>query len=993
MARPSRPPPTPEARLAMLGLRAADEPTLRALGCWPPEAGEDGDEDGEAGWALIEALASGADSRRSLAAFARIGERAPDTWDALVRHARTKVKDPLAPIRRTALLAGASDVLAELLARDPGQLAVVTGELRAHDAATVRAAAAAALDYTPEPARALARAQRRILARIAVRDLAGQADMDATATELSDLAEGVLAAALDHIRASRGTSARLAVIAMGKLGGRELNYVSDVDLLFVGDGDPAATRLAEAFLQLAGGVSPEGRAYEIDTTLRPEGRDGPLVRTIDGYRAYYERWAATWEFQALLKARWIAGDPDLGEAFAALVPPFVWPDRRSAGHIDEIQRLKGVAEGSDRVRRARAGEVKLAPGGIRDIEFAVQLLQLVHGRHDPSLRERGTLPALAALADGGYVGEDDAHAFAAAYRFLRTVEHRLQLRGLRRTSALPADPATRDRLARTLGYRDGPDAPAVDSFEAELRTVRAEVRRLHQQLFYRPLLGRFAEIGGTDLWPADTSGGMDAGLARERLSVLGFADAAAAVRHVDALAGGLGRRARVLRTLLPAMLPALAAAPDPDGGLAALRSLAERLDTAPGFLGALRDRPPVAELLATVLGRGPIVGRWLERAPEVLPLFADEAALAATRPDEEYGRMAEGIARRRHEPDAVEAVRRLARREVARTAIRDLAGHTTRVDVALELTRLAEACLHATAAIVVPPLISIAVIGMGKLGAREMGYASDLDVLFVFDPPEAREPALRAVERLIRALAGPSSEGLAYTVDAALRPEGTNGPLARTLSSYRAYYERWGEPWELQALTQARPVAGDRDLGQAFVQELSALVYPTDPPLERREAIRAVKRRMEAERPRPRGDRGVDVKLDPGGLTDVEWTVQLLQLEHGGRLPALRRQGTLRAMEACAAADLIGPGDAAALRDGWTLLHRVRHALYFSGQRDTTALPSDAPARARVARLLTALHPDDPLSVDSLPAAVAQAMGRVREVTDRLFYDRPVAAP
>lgn len=991
MARSSRPPPTPEARLAILGLRATDETALRTLGAWPSqEAAED---DNETAWALVEALVSGSDPRRALAAFTRVQERAPDTWSALLRHARTRVRDPLAPVRRAALLAGASDVLSDLLVRDPGLLAVMTGAVRGHDAETVRTAATAGLTYTRDPARALARAQRRGVSRIAVRDLAGLADMETIAAELSDLAEGVLAAALDHVKERNGATAPLAVIAMGKLGGHELNYVSDVDLLFVGDGDPAGTRLAEAFIQLAGGVSAEGRTYEIDTTLRPEGRDGPLVRTVEGYRAYYQRWAATWEFQALLKARPIAGDTDLAEAFSALVPPFVWPDRRSAGHIAEIQRLKGVVEGSDRVRRSRAGEVKLAPGGIRDIEFAVQLLQLVHGRHDPSLRERGTLPALAALAEGGYVGEDDAQTFADAYRFLRTVEHRLQLRGLRRTSALPTDPAARERLARTLGYGDGPDAPATESFDAELRSVRAEVRRLHEQLFYRPLLGRFAEVGGADLWPADTAGGLDATLAQERLAVLGFADPAAAVRHVDALAGGLGRRARVLRTLLPAMLPALAAGPDPDGGLAALRSLSERLDTAPGFLGALRDRPPVAELLATVLGRGPIVGRWLERAPDVLPLFADEPALAAPRPAQDYRRLAEGIARRRHEPGAVEAVRRLARREVARTAIRDLSGHTQAAEVAQELTHIAEACLDAAAAIVVPPLISLAVIGMGKLGARELAYPSDLDVLFVFDPPEAREPALRAVERLIHTLAGPSAEGRAYTVDADLRPEGGNGPLARTLSSYLAYYQRWGEPWELQALTQARAVAGDLDLGRAFIQEVSGLVYPPIPPAEQREAIQAVKRRMEVERPRPRGDRGVDVKLDPGGLTDVEWTVQLLQLEHGGRLPQVRLGGTLRALEACEAAGLVNPDDATTLRDGWTLLVRIRHALYFSGHRDTTALPADPVARARVARLLAALRPEDALSEESLPDVVDQTMRQVRMVTDRLFYDRPVAAP
>jgi glutamate-ammonia-ligase adenylyltransferase len=924
---------------------------------------------------VLDALAAGADPDAALRAVQLLAERAALTWEGLRRRA---LRDPEA-LRLLALLAGASQPLASLPVTDPGLVAVLTGRLDPHPTARAERVTALTLAHPGlPPARALARARRRGLARVAMRDLAGRAGFPAVAGELSALAEGVLRVALAAARDQAGSDAPLAVIAMGKLGAGELNYVSDVDVLFVGDTDLAgANRIAERFLRLVGAVTPEGQAYEVDANLRPEGRDGALVRNLGGYRTYYERWAATWEFQALLKARPIAGDADLGAAFVDLLTPFVWPDRRDAATVADIQRLKGVVESSRSVRRAGGREVKLAPGGLRDIEFSVQLLQLVHGRHDPALRARGTLPALAALAEGGYVGEEDAVTFADAYAFLRTVEHRLQLQRLRRTHALPADEPSRTRLARTLGYRDDAQARAVERLDADLARVRGEVRRVHEKLFYRPLLGRFAEVGRGDLVVAPDGGGLEPAAVTSRLAALGFDRPDAALRALDALTRGTGRRPRLLRTLLPTVLPTLAATPDPDAGLAALWSLAERLES-PAFLAALRDRPVVAERLVTVLGASPLVGRWLERQPELLLVLVDETALAERRAADVYQRLAEGLIRRNDPEERIaEALRRVARRETARTAIRDLLGLADPGDVAEELTGLAEACLQVALTRSDAPL---AIVGLGKLGGRELGYASDLDVLFVFEPADARDEALRAAASLLRLLPASSPEGRILALDPNLRPEGKDGPLARSLASYRTYYERWAEPWELQALTQARPVAGDPDLGRAFVEVLAGLVYPAVVPDQRLEAVRAMKRRVEAERPRARGT-GVDLKLDPGGMTDVEWTVQLLALAHGGRLPRLRRRGTLAALGACEAEGVLTVGDAAVLREGYSLLTRLRNRAYLAGLRDPGRLP---PGDDELARVSALLEPDlrDPAV---LRARVTDLMVRVRAVHDRVF--------
>ncbi|HWH33019.1 MAG TPA: bifunctional [glutamine synthetase] adenylyltransferase/[glutamine synthetase]-adenylyl-L-tyrosine phosphorylase [Egibacteraceae bacterium] len=892
-------------------------------------------------------------------------------------------------VRRIGAVAGASDALGALLGQSAAAVAVLAGDLAPQDAATVRGACDDALDGSADPARDLARVQRLGLLRIAARDLLGMADTPTVAAELADLAQGVLASALDQVVREVGGPGRLAVIAMGKLGGRELNYVSDVDVMFVHDGDfAAAAKLCERYLRLLSTVSPEGRAYEVDANLRPEGKDGPLSRSISGFRTYYERWARNWEFQALLKARPIAGDPELGQEFLAAIEPFVWPDRRPPEAIAEIQAMKTVVEESAPVRKAGDRQVKLAPGGLRDIEFAVQLLQLVHGRHDPALRSANTLESLAALAAGGYVDEEDAEVFDEAYRFLRTVEHRLQLVRLRRTHTIPEDAGERRRLARSMGFRDSKDDGPLERFDRELARVRGVVRQLHEKLFYRPLLDRFAQVGADDALPV-SEGGLAEQAARERLEALGFANATAALAHLDALAGGVTRRARLLRTLLPAILPTLADQPDPDGGLAAFRSLADRLQESPTFLRTLRDNPPVGEILAQSLGRSRLVGQWLERQPEVFGMLGDPGGLAQALEPADYRRLADGLLRRGQDPAAgADALRRMRRREAVRIAVRDLMGLADSVEVVKELSGLAQACLEAGLCLALDghDEVRMAVIGMGKLGGAELGYASDLDVLLVFDGP--RGPALAAASRLLKLLGDITPEGKAFVVDPNLRPEGKDGPLARTLESYAAYYERWAEPWELQALTQARPVAGDPQLGHAFVEMVAPHVYPSPVPAARLQAIRLMKARVERER--AGGGRGgarmgerADVKLGPGGLADIEWTVQLLQIKHGAGHASLRVPGALSGVEALAALGLLGEDDADWLRDGLRLLWALRNALYLAGFRDTQTLPANPEDQRRVARMLGW----DPLATQAFLEELSRTMRRVRRVHERAFYD------
>ncbi|MEU0648930.1 bifunctional [glutamine synthetase] adenylyltransferase/[glutamine synthetase]-adenylyl-L-tyrosine phosphorylase [Streptomyces umbrinus] len=852
-------------------------------------------------------------------------------------------------------------------------------------------------------------AYRRCLLSIAARDVCGTTDVAQTAAELADLATATLRAALAIAQAAAPEDAamcRLAVVAMGKCGGHELNYVSDVDVIFVGeavDGADegkalrAATRLASHLMRVCSETTVEGSIWPVDANLRPEGRNGPLVRTLSSHLAYYQRWAKTWEFQALLKARPVAGDLDLGEAYVATLAPLVWQAAERDNFVPDVQKMRRrVVENIPVAEIER--ELKLGPGGLRDVEFAVQLLQLVHGRADTSLRSGTTLDALKALAAGGYVGRVDAVLLEDAYRFLRSMEHRIQLFRLRRTHLVPEEDADLRRIGRSLGLRTDP----IAELNREWKRHASVVRRLHEKLFYRPLLDAVAQLA-----PGESR--LSTNAARERLVALGYADPAAALRHLEALASGVSRKAAIQRTLLPVLLGWFADSADPDAGLFNFRKVSDALGKTPWYLRLLRDEGAAAENLARVLSAGRLAPDLLMRAPEAVALLGDgdgggleprsrahleQEILAAV------GRASGGEA-------AVTAARGVRRRELFRTAAIDIvksygteetpadADQGALVDlVGGAVSDLTAATLAGTLRAVVRDRwgdtlpTRFAVIGMGRFGGHELGYGSDADVLFVHEPREGadEQEASRAANSVVsemRRLLQVSSADPPLLIDADLRPEGKSGPLVRTLKSYEAYYRRWSLVWEAHALLRAEVVAGDEELGQRFIELVDPLRYPAEGLGE--DAVREIRRlkaRMESER-MPRGaDPTLHTKLGRGGLSDVEWTVQLLQLRHGWEESGLRTTRTREALAAACAAELISGEDASTLDEAWVLATRVRNAVMLVRGRAGDTFPSDGRELAAVGRYLGY----GPGHVGDMLDDYRRTTRRARGVVEELFY-------
>jgi glutamate-ammonia-ligase adenylyltransferase len=581
---------------------------------------------GDAAEPLLALLARTADPDEALGALVRLTEVAEDPTELLA----ALVDDEGTAMRLLSVL-GASEALSDHLVRHaehwheltdpvlgstrPAAWAVRAGLLEAVGADPGDAAPVATL---PDAVAvdALRVEYRRVLLRLAARDLSHDLGVDDAAAELSDLAAGTLDAALAIARQRVGDDAalaRLAVVAMGKCGGHELNYVSDVDVIFAYapvDGAAedaalrAATQLASNLIRICSDHTGEGTIWPVDAALRPEGKSGPLVRTLASHRGYYERWASTWEFQALLKASPVAGDRELGAEFVELTRPLVWTAAERDGFVEDTQAMRRRVVDHIPAREAER-QLKLGSGGLRDVEFAVQLLQLVHGRADERVRPPTTLSALTELTEGGYVGREDGEALHEAYAFLRTLEHRIQLHRLRRTHVVPEDERALRRLGRSMGYLKDPVGVLGKTWQHH----RREVRRLHEKLFYRPLLTAVAKIPGDEARLSPEA-------AAKRLAALGFLDPDGALRHLEALTSGVTRAAQIQRTLLPVLLGWFADAPDPDAGLFGFRRISESLGSTPWYLSTLRDEGEVGERLARVLATSRYATDLLEREPQ-----------------------------------------------------------------------------------------------------------------------------------------------------------------------------------------------------------------------------------------------------------------------------------------------------------------------------------------------------------------------------------------
>ncbi|MFC7533473.1 bifunctional [glutamine synthetase] adenylyltransferase/[glutamine synthetase]-adenylyl-L-tyrosine phosphorylase [Actinoplanes sp. GCM10030250] len=974
MTRPSR---LARYGFADNGARATDLLGPEGLRLWDTES--KGPVDGAAA-DLLESLSKAADPNLALRQLHRLvesvgraaeranGARPAGPSGSLVPNAATDEilstlhLDPGLRRRLVAVL-GASATLGDHLAANPDEWRTLAtsrsgmppdaeGRLALGDARGEGAEGEGAQDASPPSVPELRQAYRISLLRIAAADLTAGRGLEPTMAALSRLADETLAAAYTIAVAGLPASTpepRLAVVAMGKCGGNELNYVSDVDVIFVAAGDEdlsAATTIAARLIEICGQV-----AWPVDAALRPEGSRGPLVRTLASHQAYYRRWARTWEFQALLKARPAAGDLALAQEWIADLAPLVW-------HAAE--RPEAVADVRDMRRKIIANvppkeldrEIKRGPGGLRDIEFAVQLLQLVHGRVDETLRVPGTLPALRALVAGGYVGRQDGETLLRGYRFLRAVEHRLQLQQLKRTHTVPDDPDGVRWLAAALGYTAVPGRNAVEAFRSDWVGHAANVRRLHVKLLYQPLLEAVARVPAEELR-------MTAESARKRLEILGFEDPAGALRHLEALTGGVTRTAAIQRTLLPMLLQDFADAPEPDRGLLNYRHVSDKLGSTPWYLRLLRDGGPVARRLARVLSLSRYATDLLTRDPEALRLLAEDGELLP-RPRES---LLDGFAAagdRHADPvKAIAAVRALRRRELFRLACADILRHGDDLapdrpldigDIGVALSDVTDATLSAALRIArrakpAPDGLRFAIIGMGRLGGYEMTYPSDADVLFVYAPPpgapenNSSAAAHAIAEELRRLLQAPAPDP-ALGVDADLRPEGRQGPLVRSLQAYQQYYARWSKVWEAQALLRARFICGDASLGEEFERLADKIRYPAEG-LSREQVveIRRIKARVETER-LPRGaDPNTHTKLGRGGLADVEWAVQLLQLRYAYAHPELRRTRTSEALDAELNAGLVEQADAEAMTAGWTLAAEVRNALTLVRGRPTDQLP------------------------------------------------------
>ncbi len=883
--------------------------------------------------ATAERVERSADPPRARAALARLARAYPDLPGRLAAD----------PALETALVAvvAASRHLAELLVVDPGALDVL----------------AAGEDRAPVPSSVdeLARWSQRELLRIAARDLTGAQPLAATTGALSAMARDVLAAT--HALATDGL--RLAVVGMGKLGGDELNYASDVDILLVGDGDPTALeRAGRTFLDLA------GRCFRVDADLRPEGRDGPLVRTLAGYAAYWERWADPWERQALLRAVPVAGDVELGSEWFAAAQEHVWGSPFSADDLRHVRALKVRAEEEIRKRGVAEREVKRGPGGIRDVEFAAQLLQLVHGRVDAELRSPTTIPALEALADGGYVDPGDATVLTEAYTFLRRVEHALQLDDGRQTHTVPADRERRRHLARVLGYSGNPEGGPTEQLDLALARHRGAVRGIHERVWFRPLLESLSGAG--PLGPE---------AAAERLTAFGFTDIERTRQAVVELTRGLTRSSRMMQQLLPLLLDWLSSSPDPDLGLLGLRRLASGEQRSRALVAAFRDSPEVARHLALLLGTSRRLGDILVANPDLTERLPTPDRLL-TRPWVELVEsVLASIAWRESVDDQQRALHRWHHRHLLGVAARDVFGHAPVEVVGADLASLAEAALEA-ALTVLEPAIPFAVVAFGRLGGAELGYGSDLDVAFVYDgDAEDAAEAERLATGLMRFIAGDTPAEQVWVIDAGLRPEGRNGPLARSLDGWRAYLGRWASTWERQAYLRVRAVAGDADLGTRLVGHIHDAVWARPFTQDDVRDVRRMKVRIERERLGRGDDPEFNLKLGRGSLSDIEFTVQLLQLRH-----RVEGAATIDALDALVEAGHLPLDEAEVLEESYRFCEHTRNRSYLVvGPGDS--LPIRPEQATPLARSLG-------FTVAGLRDEYRRLTRRARRVVELRFYDQ-----
>ena len=840
--------------------------------------------------------------------------------------------------------------------------------------------------------RRLRRHKRREFLRIGARDLGSLAPVEETVGELTTLADFALDAACRFCRADLerrhgrvrlpGASRdnRFVVLGMGKLGGRELNFSSDIDLIYLYETDEPASRgavppteffgqLAERLTHAMGEVTEDGLVFRTDLRLRPMGSQGPAAQPVAAALLYYESWGQCWERAALIKARPVAGDLELGEAFLDDVRPFVYRRYLDFSTVEELRDMKArierqqLADGDGRKRN-----LKLGYGGIREVEFFTQALQLVNGGYDPRLRKRNTLDALAELARHGYVPATECEALSAAYRFLRDVEHKLQIFAHQQTHVIPRGADRERALARRLGYVREPGGEA-DAFWADYRRHTDAVHAAFERLFYSARK-EFSAEGNGEVWQDLEQRERVIGELGER----GFPDAVKAYGDLLAVRDGSGatppgpRRRKVMRELMPALVKTILDSAEPQQALHHMAEFGRRIGARTGFLSLLAENPGTTRLLIDLFANSRFLSVLFVNRPELLDsLIRVDLTRVAKNRAEMLDELNASIAEAADVEDGLDRLRRYRTEEFIRLGLHDLGGELGFAETVAQLTGLAEACLEAALDLARSETDRrhgaleagrFAVLAMGKLGEAQLEYNSDLDLIFLYDGPDGAETSrglgaheyhVQLGQRLITCLSAPTAEGVAYQLDMRLRPSGRSGPLVSSLEAFRRYHETSSQLWERQALIRARFVAGDARLGAEAEAIAERFAYQDNFSDEDLGEIDRLRMRMERELAREDGSR-FDVKTGRGGLIDVEFLVQMLQLRFGHGHAELRRRDTLGAAEALRELRLLGARDHRTLAEGYAFLRRLGHRLRLERDHDTHVLERE-PGKLRAVAL------------------------------------------
>jgi glutamate-ammonia-ligase adenylyltransferase len=997
----------------------------------------------------LEALAAAAvpDAERVLAASAAVAAWLARAGDDVVLRGLGAAADPAAALHALEdlmraggrgeveapdlllrVLGGSPSLAATLVAEGPGWPALFARVL--HEPARDVAAhldALAGLGVTgPTPRedlqRALRRHRRRELVRIGGRDLLGLATVDDTVRELSALAEASIDAATRAARARLAaewggdTPVPFVVLGMGKLGGEELNYSSDVDLVYVyGEEADHATgrpirlffaRIAEEVTKALGEVTADGFCFRVDVRLRPGGDQSPLAGSVAGAITYYEAFGQTWERSVWLKARPVGGDRALGAALLDELQPFVHRRFLDFATLEDLKAMKAKVDQSLRRPGQYERDVKLGRGGIREVEFWVQAHQLVNGGKDPRLQVRGTLPALARLAAGGYVDAAVAERLAGAYRFLRDVEHKIQIAHERQTHRIPDDADAYGALVRRLGHL-GADGAAA--FEADHARATAVVHEAFAALFHGAEVERRRDERADVATLMDE---LDDGAPTEaRLAALGFRDPGAALADLRLLRDGpahapaLARRQRAMRALAPALVSEIASVADPSRALHHMASFIASIGARTSFLHLLLENPGVMRLLVRLFGTSEFLSQDFLRHPELLDSLVRADLVRLVRSQDDLA--AELRSRLDAAPDLeteLDIIRRFRHEEFLRIGVHDIEREIDGDTVREQLSTLAEVCLAAAVDIAMaatrvrlrlpagPPTDGLAVLGMGKLGGAELNYHSDLDIVFVYDagPEEwwiergtaSHEYFSRVAQRTISALQTPTREGVAYRIDTRLRPSGNQGTLVSSVDAFADYHASSAALWERQALVKARVLTGPAALRARIGAVVEGFVYGRGLDDAEVGEMAAMRTRIAAERGAAPG--AVNIKTDRGGLVDVEFTVQMLQLRHGHAEPCVRVRSTRDALDALIATGGLAAEDGSRLRDGYAFLRDLEGRLRIERDQPVEAIEADPGAFAELARRLGHVGSDAEVAA-ALGAALDAHRGAIRTVYERAF--------